>query len=161
MAKPKQRRRGRRKSRFSPSRGLVSVLLSIVTLAVLGAALITESILLLVVSALSSLATAAQIRWSQKRAENELRTASAPRVRPKTSKPRPTTPKAEGEPAAQPVTGGAVVLCTESGRPVSECECASRHVATADGAKRYGLPIGSPMGRRAKKSRTPATVQRG
>lgn len=159
MAKPKTRSKRKAKSPFSLDRGLVSVLLSIVTLVLLGTALITESILLLVVSALSGLATAAQIRWSQQRAENDLRKAAA-RPKAKTTRaPRPSAPKAGAEPAGEPVANGGVVLCTDTGRQVSECDCASRHVATADGARRYGLPVGSPMGRRKKAAKPAGTVR--
>lgn len=158
MAKPKKR--GKPKPRFSIDRGIVSVVLSILSLTVLGAALITESLLLLVVSALSALATVAQVRWSQQRAKEDLRKAAArPKSRPKaTTKPAPSS--SEPKPA-EPVSNGGVVLCTETGSKVDDCRCASRHVATAEGARRYGLPVGSPMGRRAKKERPAATVQRG
>lgn len=158
MAKPKKR--GKTKPRFSLDRGLVSVVLSILSLTVLGAALITESLLLLVVSALSALATVAQVRWSQQRAKEDLRKAAArPKSRPKTTT-KPTQPTSEPKPAEAASNGG-VVLCTETGKPIDSCGCASRHVATADGARRYGLSVGSPMGRRAKKERPAATVQRG
>lgn len=159
MAKPKPRKPARRKPKFSLDRGLISVVMSILSLTVLGAALITESLLWLVVSALSALATAAQVRWSQQRAREDLRKAATRRPpRPRgTTKPAP--PKPDPEAPATPAAGG--VVCTETGRDVTACECASRHVATADGARRYGLPVGSPMGRRAKRGRPAATVQRG
>lgn len=159
MAKSKGRGKRKKKSPFSLDRGLVSVLLSIVTLALLGTALITESILLLVVSALSGLATAAQIRWSQKRTENDLRKAAA-RPRAKTTRtPRPAPPESDGEPVGEAVPNGGAVMCTDTGRPVSDCDCASRHVATTDGAHRYGLPVGSPMGRRKKAAKPAGTVR--
>lgn len=158
MARSKARGK-RKKSPFSLDRGLVSVLLSIVTLVLLGTALITESILLLVVSALSGLATAAQIRWSQKRAENDLRKAAS-RPKAKTTRiPRSAAPKTEGEPVGEAAPNGGAVMCTETGRPVSDCDCASRHVATTDGARRYGLRVGSPMGRRKKAAKPAGTVR--
>ncbi len=160
MAKPKTRGKRNSKSAFSLDRGLVSVLLSIVTLVLLGTALITESILLLVVSALSGLATAAQIRWSQKRTENDLRKA-ATRPRPKTARtPRPSAPKASGEPTGEAVPSGGAVMCTDTGREISGCDCATRHVATTEGAQRFGLPVGSPMGRRKKAAKPAGTVRR-
>lgn len=156
-SKTKGRSRKKRKPRFSLDRGLVSVLLSILSLSLLGVALIAESFLLLAVTALSSLATVAQIRWSQKRAQDELRKKSARPPKPKGTR-RPTQPTPGDGPAAGPVTNGAPVKCAETGRLIESCECASRHVATAEGARRYGLPVGSPIGRRAKKPKTPTTV---
>lgn len=158
--KPVPRRPAKRKPKLGLDRGIVSVVMSIVSLTVLGAALITESILLLVVSALSALATAAHVRWRQQRAREDLRKAAIRRP----SRPRSTTkPPAPSEPkpSTEPPAAGGVVLCTETGRKVDECGCASRHVASPEGARRYGLPVGSPMGKRAKKEKPAATVQRG
>lgn len=165
MAKPKptarKPRKRKPKSRFSLDRGLVSVVMSILSLTLLGAALITESLLLLVVTALSALATALQVRWAQRRAADEVRKQTArPRSRPKPTT-KPTPPPSDSESSPGPAPAGGAVLCTDTAKRIEECGCASRHVASAEGARRYGLPIGSPMGRRAKKERPAATVQSG
>ncbi len=160
MASARKRKRKSPLSRLKPSRGLVSVLLSILTLVVLAVALLAESLLYGIVSALSGLATVMQIRWAQQRAREDLRKAAG---KPRTRRPRPATKtppvdRPDGE--TPPPTPGVVVLCTETGRKVDDCPCASRHVATADGARRYGLPVGSPLGRRTRASRVSPTVQR-
>lgn len=155
----KSRKRRKSKSRFSLDRGLVSVVLSIVSLTVLGTALIAESALLLVVSGLSALATVLQVRWSQQRARAELKKEAA-KPRARRSKPNAAAPPAEKPTTGPGAAGGGLVLCTDTSKPVESCECASRHVATAEGARRYGLPVGSPMGRRAKKDRPVTTVHR-
>ncbi|MGL5910162.1 MAG: hypothetical protein ACRCZP_09175, partial [Phycicoccus sp.] len=71
-----------------------------------------------------------------------------------------TPPRREepAEPRTEQPSAGGVVKCTETGRPIADCDCGySRHVATADGAKRYGLSVGAPMGRRKKTGRESAT----
>lgn len=159
MAKPKPRKRKPKgKPKFSLDRGLVSVAMSIVSLTLLGAALITESLLFLVVSALSALATAAQIRWATQRAKEDARKAATRRPSRPRATTKPTVPAAESEPAAPP-TGG-VVLCTETGKPVEgeqKCDCASRHITSSEGVDYFGRPIGTPLGRRKKQQKSPMT----
>lgn len=158
MGSSKRRRKKSRRGQFDLSRGLVSVLLSIVSLVVLVAALITEAGLLYALSGLSSVATMAHVRWSRQRAAGKKKRAAArpPRKR------APTMPRRRDEPEEPPAAAGGLVMCTETGRAIDECDCASRHVATAQGARRYGLPVGSPMGRRTKKpTRTPDTRKTG
>lgn len=136
-------------------RPLISVLLSIVSLVLMVAALATESILLMLVTGLSVVATGAHIQYRRKRALQAQRKKGYPAP----SKPRPA-PKAEQGPrkaTAERVPQG-VVLCTDTSKPIDDCDCATRHVATADGAHRYGLPIGSPIGKR-KKSKKPSMTK--
>lgn len=158
MAKPKKR--GTPKPQSSLDRGIVSVVLSILSSTVLGAALITESLLLLVVSALSALATVAQVRWSQQRAKEDLRKAAArPKSRPKATT-KPTPPTSEPKAATEPVSSGGVVRCTETGRPTEgegKCDCASRHITSAEGVGHFGRPLGSPLGRRKKAKKAAMT----
>lgn len=158
MGSKKKRRRKSRRGKFDLSRGLVSVLLSIVSAVVLIAALITEAGLLYALSGLSTLATVAHVQWSRRRAENQKKRRSArPPRRPAPTMPRRRTPAPDEEGADQPRPAGPVV-CTETGRGIDECDCASRHVATPEGARRYGLEVGAPMGRRKRQqAREPAT----
>lgn len=157
MGKPRARKRKSPLARLSPSRGLVSVVLSVASLALLGTALLAESVLLALVTGLSMLATVLQVRWSQQRAAADLRKdAATPRARrPRPPKAAPTS-KPDGDRPAPP-TGG-VVLCTETGRPTEgdqKCDCASRHITSAEGVEYFGRPMGSPIGRR-KKAKKPA-----
>lgn len=168
MSKPRPKTRPRkpkaksRLGRLRPSRGLVSVILSIVSLALLGTALIAESVLLLVVSGLSALATVLQVRRTQQRAQAELKKAAA---KPRARRPRPaakTAPaeKPEGDTAEPTTTGGRVVLCTETGRPTEgdqKCDCASRHITSSEGVDYFGRPLGSPLGRRKKTTKSAMT----
>lgn len=108
------------------------------------------------VMALSGLGALA-IRRAQVMAQQ--RHQAPPRARPASGGPRPDRPAPD--PADAPSAPAGPPKCTETERPVAECDCASRHVATAEGARRYGLPIGSPMGKRARKGKPSPTVQRG
>lgn len=40
---------------------------------------------------------------------------------------------------------GPVIRCTATRKAVDDCGCARRHVRSGDGARRYGLPVGSPI----------------
>ncbi len=152
MGKPKGR--GRKRKGFDLSRPLFSVVLSIVSLAFLGAALITESVLLLAVTGLSVLATVAQVQMARKRAEQQRKKAAMPlRVR----KPRKPAGATRPTPAAADAPAGGLISCTETGQDIESCGCASRHVATAEGARRYGLRVGSPIGKRQKAGKPPMT----
>lgn len=138
-------------------RGLLSVILSIVSLLFMVAALITESFLLMLVTGLSVLATAAQVRMVRKRQEQQRRKQAARMPpRPRAAPREHTGPR---KATAEHVPVG-VVLCTDTSKPIegdNKCECASRHVATVDGTCRYGLPIGAPIGKRKKKSKPSMT----
>jgi len=82
---------------------------------------------------------------------------------PKVTMPPPSSrsskPKPDG--SAPRTASGGVVKCTDTGKPISECGCASRHVATEDGSDRYGKPVGSPIGRKAKQRSTGGTIKTG
>jgi predicted lipid-binding transport protein (Tim44 family) len=136
-------------------RGLLSVVLSIVSLLFLIAALVTESILLMLVTGLSVLATAAQVRMAAKRREQQQKKAAA--KMPRTPRPAPKPQSGPQKATAERVPAGQIV-CTETGKPIDDCDCATRHVATSDGAHRYGLPIGSPIGKK-KKSKKPSMTK--
>lgn len=137
-------------------RGLLSVVLSIVSLLLMVLALATESLLLMAVTGLSVLATAAQIQMARKRAEHDRRKA-ATRPPRKPAAPRRSSAETPADKARPQAAANGVVLCTETKKPIDVCECASRHVATTDGARRYGLAVGAPMGRRAKQRKPSMT----
>lgn len=140
----------------------LSVLLSIAALSFLAVGLVAESLLYYLVAATFGLAVVAQRRAMSM----EMRMADRSRgqvIPPKPRKARPGSPTADRakkmrEEATAARTAGAAstptgpVKCTSSGKPVDDCDCASRHVATADGARRYGLPVGSPLGRKKGKA---------
>lgn len=149
----RKRRKGSKRRR---NRTLLSVLLSIATLALLGVGLVTESLLYYLVSATFGLAVVAQRRAMKM----EMRMADRSRgqtVPPKPRKARAGPPTADrakkmrDEAAAARTAGGATagpVRCTSSSKPVDDCDCASRHVTSQAGVDRYGLPLGSPLGRK-------------
>lgn len=141
----------------------LSVLLSIAALSFLAVGLVAESLLYYLVAATFGLAVVAQRRAMSM----EMRMADRSRgqvIPPKPRKARPGSPTADRakkmrEEATAARTAGAQdktptgpVKCTSSGKPVDDCDCASRHVASADGARRYGLPVGSPLGRKKGKA---------
>ncbi|OJY47581.1 hypothetical protein [Pseudonocardia sp. 73-21] len=135
-------RRGARKAlRKHPMLGvLLQVLMGVIAVVALVLGLVLESALYYLVIAMAGLGTLA-IR----RAQQAERTRQGPAPKPSTGSPRtpsPPKPSAGPEPAA-----GGVVKCTATGRPATECDCYSRHVATQEGVKRYGRPLGTPFGR--------------
>lgn len=148
-------RRGWKKTlRKHPAVGVAaSVLLGVVAVLALLAGVILESFLYYLVMALSGLGALA-IRRAQMMARQRHQ-APPPRARPTGAGPRPPKPAAGSE---GPAASSGPPKCTETGQPVGECDCASRHVATAEGARRYGVPVGSPIGRRKKAPKPQATV---
>lgn len=152
------RRGWKRTLRRHPSVGvLASVLLAVLAVVLLLGGLLAENVLYFLASSLSALGTVAITRarlLEQRRQEQ--RRANRPTVSP------PTRPREEPKPSdSPPPPSSGLVLCTETQRPIADCGCASRHVATPEGAKRYGLPVGSPMGRRAKAAKPSATARSG
>lgn len=125
---------------------LTSILLGIVAVVSLLLGVILESALYYLVVAMSALGALA-IRRAQQMAR-ERHAAPPPRARPTTGGPRKPPPPKPAEATPPPATGP--VKCTETGTLIDDCGCASRHVASPRGAERYGLPVGSPMGRRTK-----------
>lgn len=133
----------------------LSVLLSIAALTFLAVGLVAESLLYYLVAATFGLAVVAQRRAMEMRMADRSRGQVIPPKKPQKARPGPPTAdraKKMREEAAAAQTAGAAptgpVKCTSSGKPVDDCDCASRHVASADGARRYGLPVGSPLGRK-------------
>ena len=151
----RKKRPGQKKRKRKSRGGLIAVALSILTGAVLVVALITDAGVAYAVAGASTLATAAAVKAAKKQAENDRRKASAAGKPPRpagASKPAPAA-GARKPAAGKPVEGGAV-KCTKTGKPTDDCPCPQRHVTSQDGAKRYGLPLGSPIVMRTK-SREP------
>ncbi len=158
--KPAPGRKRTKGSKRRRNRTLLSVLLSIVTLALLGVGLVTESLLYYLVSATFGLAVVAQRRAMKM----EMRMADRRRgtvVPPKPKKARPGPPTADRakkmreEAEAARTAGGAAagpVKCTATKKPTAECDCASRHITTRKKAEQFGRPIGSPYGHRKKQA---------
>jgi hypothetical protein len=151
-----QRRKRRRKKvhlKVSPTtRKILAIAFALLSLVFLALGLLTETVLWYLVMALSAGATLAQRRALQMQAaKDEERRANRARPQPgPKAKPMPSSP-----PAADPQPTSGLVVCTDTGKPVEQCDCASRHVATSEGSRRYGLPVGSPIGRR-KKTKKPS-----
>lgn len=119
--------------------------------------LVAESALSYTVSTMGALGAVAVRRAEQWQAQYEQEKRASRTPRPAASPP----PKpAQGGEAAPPPSGGQV-RCTETGKPADLCGCATRHVATAEGAARYGRPVGSPIGRRARASKPAGTTKAG
>jgi hypothetical protein len=150
----KKRSTARRRKRHT----LLSVLLSVAALAFLAVGLVAETLLYYLVAATFAGAVVAQRRAMAM----EMRMADRRRgqvVPPKPRKARPGSPtvdraKRMREEATAARNAGAtaapvgVVKCTATQKPTDECDCASRHVTSEAGERRYGLPMGSPLGRR-------------
>lgn len=154
----KRKARKKKKQQFDIGRGLLPVLLSIITLTFTVFALVLESGLLWAVTGLSTVATAAAIKAAQKKAANDKkRKQQLPKTPPKT--PTRLRTKPAQEPAEESVSSGGV-KCTNTGKPIEgdgRCTCATRHVATQAGVKTFGGPIGRPIGKKAKEPRVPTT----
>lgn len=152
MAKRPVRKKGLKAHLDRP---LLSVLLSIVSLTFMVSFLVTETLLMALATGLSVVATAAQVRMMRKRQEQQRRKAAA--KMPPRPRPAPKEQTGPRKATAEQVPVG-VVLCTDTAKPIDDCDCATRHVATRDGARRYGLDVGSPMGRK-KKSKKPSMTK--
>lgn len=149
-------KKGWRKTlRRHPSVGIAaSVLLALVAVVSLVLGLVLESALYYLVVAIAGLGALAMRRAAQMERERQ---KAPPRARPTSGGPKTPPPSA----ASTPPPAGGVVKCTETSRPIADCDCASRHVASSDGARRYGLPVGSPMGRRKKTEKPSGTTKSG
>lgn len=136
-------RRGWRKTlRRHPWFGvLLQVLLGIVAVVALVLGVVLESSLYYLVMALGGLGTLAV-----RRAQQMERARQGVPPRPSSGGPRTAPPPPKPDAGPEPAPGG-VVKCTATGRPATECDCYSRHVATQEGVKRYGRPLGTPFGR--------------
>ncbi|WP_143172405.1 hypothetical protein [Pseudonocardia thermophila] len=148
---PRRRRRLRRPS-------LLTAFWALVTLALLVVLTMTEvalSVIWLVLSAVATLLSAAADQVAK-------RPAAPPPPRPGAAAANPRGIADRGGGGRQ--AGTAVPRCTKTGQPIDECRCAQRHVKTADGARRYRLPVGSPMpgkaGGRAQKGTTSKAAKR-
>lgn len=134
--------------RRHPALGVVlSIALAVAGVLALTIGLLAENALYFLATALSGLGSLAVARARLlERQRQQQQAARRPTVSKPAARPHPGRP-----PAAEPEQPqGGVVRCTETGTPIGDCDCASRHVATAEGAGRYGRPVGSPMGRRTK-----------
>lgn len=74
---------------------------------------------------------------------------------PAAARPKPANPggnKVSGRGRGRP--GTAVPNCTRTGKPIDQCGCATRHVASAAGVRRYkqAKRIGDPLGGAVKPS---------
>jgi hypothetical protein len=136
-------KRGARKAlRKHPMLGVfLQVVLGIVAVVALVLGVVLESSLYYLVMALGGLGTLA-IRRAQ--AMERARQGVPPK--PTTSGPRKPASPPPPSSGSKPTASG-VVKCTATGRPATDCDCYSRHVATEDGVKRYGRPLGTPFGR--------------
>lgn len=158
---PRRKRRKRKKIhlKMSPTaRKVLAILFAVLSLACLALGLLTETVLWYLVMALSAGAALAQRRALQMQAsQDQQQRANRARPQPgsKAKQPIPERPV----PAGGERPHGGPVVCTETKKLIEQCDCATRHVATSDGSKRYGLPVGSPMGRRKKTRKPPTTVK--
>lgn len=138
-------KRGARKAlRKHPMLGVfLQVVLGIVAVVALVLGVVLETSLYYLVVALAGLGTLAV-----RRAQAMERARQGVPPKPTTSGPRkpasPPPPSSGPKPAA-----GGVIRCTNPpNKPIDECDCHSRHIATEDGVKRYGRPLGSPYGKK-------------
>jgi len=84
---------------------------------------------------------------------------------PTAARPKPAKPAKTAGSGGRRKPGTSAVKCTRTGQPIDQCGCAKRHVATADGARRYRRQVGDPIGgggkvstaKPAAPSRVPAT----
>jgi hypothetical protein len=66
---------------------------------------------------------------------------------PNASKPKPAKPPRSRGSAGRGRKPGTAVKCTRTGQPIDQCSCASRHVATEAGVRRYkqATRVGDPI----------------
>lgn len=135
---------------------LLSVLLSVAALSFLAVGLVAESLLYYLVAATFAVATVAQRRamaMEMRMADRSRGQTVPPPRKARAGSPTAARAKAMREEATAARNAGAsstpaVVKCTSSSKPVDDCDCASRHVTSEAGVRRYGLPLGSPLGRK-------------
>lgn len=133
---PKRKRRFRVKSR---KQGLIAAVWMVVTLAALAVALVTQLTLMIVVTVLSGLITAAAT-LSAMGEPDPVPARAAPARR--SANPRGNTES--GRSRQRP--GTAVPNCTRNkGVSIDDCTCAAKHVRSAAGARRYKLGVGDPI----------------
>lgn len=129
-AKPtRKRRRLRRPSPVTLLWGVVSLALAITLLIVQGMLMLIFTLLSVAVTALSA--------WADQRDDKP----SVPTPR----RDRPGSPSPRGKPRST----AAIPPCTNTGKPIDQCGCSARHVASSDGARRYKRAVGAPMGGKA------------
>jgi hypothetical protein len=155
------RRSWGRALRRHPALGMVlSIALAVVGVVMLGVGLLAENLLYYLATALSGLGSVAVARARHLERQRQQQTAAR---RPNVAQPRPQRPPgttgSTGSTSADAPAASGVVVCTETGNPITECGCATRHVATAEGARRFGRPVGSPMGRRLRQTKPAATTK--
>jgi len=151
-AKKQAQARWKRTTRKHPTVGLVAYLVAgVASVVMLVIGLTAETLLFrllgFLVAALGGLGTLA-LKQARKMEDAE---RQAPRVRPQGDGPRRPPPPSPPSGSTPPPATGGLVKCTETGKVASECDCATRHVATAEGAERYGRRLGEPYGKRKKK----------
>lgn len=129
---------------------VVMIVLGALALACMALGLVLENVLYFLAMGLSALGTVAAART--RHLAEQRQQARPPKVRPERYAP-PPKPKPSGE---QPPAGGPV-KCTETQKSIEECDCATRHVATAKGVDQFGLPLGSPIGKRKRTARESTT----
>lgn len=136
--------------------GLIAVVLAGVAVLMLGLALVLQSTFFYLTTVLGALGSLAMARAAAMEA--------APKARP-TGPVKPSSPKVSpppGTPTGKPAPPSAgPVKCTRTGKPIvgiGKCGCASRHVASKDGAERYKVPIGSPLGQPKKQPGKPGST---
>lgn len=146
---PKRRRRFRLKTR---KQGLVAALYAVITLAALTVALVTQLTLMIVVTVLSGLITAAAA-VSAIGEPDPVPARTAPK--PRSANPRGSADS--GRSGRQP--GTAAVICTQTGVPTERCTAGHKHAMTAAGVARYRkkwgtTKIGDPYGKGSGKPST-------
>lgn len=137
-------KRGCKKTlRKHPSVGIAaSVLLGIVAVLSLVLGMVLESVLYYLVMAVAGLGALA-IR----RAQQMERTRQSAPPKPSTAGPRKPPPEQpDGEPPA-PKPAEDVVECTRTGKVAAECDCVRMHVMSGRGVKKFGRPLGTPIGK--------------
>ncbi len=144
-AKKQAQKKWQRTTRNHPTVGLVAYLLmGLASVLMLVVGLTAETLLFrllgFLVAALGGLGTMA-VRQAHKM---EKAAQEAPRVRPQG--PAPRTPSPPSSSAAPPPPTGGVVKCTKTGKPAKDCDCATRHITSTDGAEHFRRPLGTPYG---------------
>lgn len=137
---------------------LLQIGFAVLAVVLLVTGLLLENVLFFLATTLSALGGVATRRAVFLEQERQ-RKNTGPKVTMPAPSSRTSKPKAGG--TSPPPAAAGAVKCTDTGKPISECGCASRHVATEDGAARYGKPIGTPIGRKTKQRSTGGTVKTG
>lgn len=91
----------------------------------------------------------ALLRWIPSMLDRQPRRRQ-PQERPAVAARPPVSVRTQTRAASETFAGVSGLLCRTTHIPVHDCDCSSRHIVTTLEERRFGLPMGSPFGARAR-----------